>query len=98
LKGFDNPFPWRSAAVWRKYDVQAGIIRFSELKYAGDPITPQQVQEDSWLVSRGYDITYDFVPGLVGGEEPQEMELLTLDYWGVPWKVWGPEFWTPNPA
>ena len=69
-------------------------LAYRELKFGDDPVVTSQINKDSNLIQNGnIDLTYDFVDNPVNGKHVTQNALDNLDYWGIPWKVGGPEFW-----
>ena len=89
--------PSEDAPMRRIYDV--GVPgpkgpQYRELKYGSARVTEDEVLKDAYIVGPlHHDVTYDFVPDPVTGKGPFQRDLDTLDYYGIPWKVWGSEFW-----
>ncbi len=81
----------------RIYDVKAPGLneeQYRELKFGPDPVIKAQIVKDRHIIGVLHrDVTYDLVPDPVTGKGPSQRDLDTLSYWGIPWKVWGPEFW-----
>ncbi|HLQ07362.1 MAG TPA: RHS repeat-associated core domain-containing protein [Nitrososphaerales archaeon] len=82
---------------FRIYDVKArgpnGDL-YRELKFGPDTVTKEEIGKDRYIIGTlHHDVEYDFVPDPTTGEGPSQRDLDTLGYHGIPWKVWGPEFW-----
>jgi hypothetical protein len=89
----------------RQVDVWVGPNRALELKFGQDPVTSIEIPKDISLREKGgtlaksgrfvplVETEYHFVDNPVTGAHFSEADLATLDYYGIPWHVWGPEFW-----
>lgn len=64
------------------------------LKAARDPINELAVQKDAALIGQGYNIRYDIIPDVNTGIINFPWQLGLLREYGIPYKIWGPDFWT----
>jgi hypothetical protein len=67
---------------------------FSELKFAGDRVDRTEVKLDVWLLNRGLKVRYDIVPHPFTGKMTPKGDLERLKVAGIPYKMWGSEFWS----
>jgi hypothetical protein len=89
----------------RQVDVWVSPNRALELKFGKDPVTWIEISKDISLRERGGTLSesgkfvrsvkteYHFVDNPVAGTHHAAGDLDLLDYYGIPWHVWGPEFW-----
>ncbi|MDA4131926.1 MAG: hypothetical protein OK454_02195, partial [Thaumarchaeota archaeon] len=89
----------------RKVDVWVSPNRALELKFGKDPVTCIELSKDISLREKGgtlaksgkfvplVETEYHFVDNPVAGTHYAKEDLAVLDYYGIPWHVWGPEFW-----
>jgi RHS repeat-associated protein len=89
----------------RMYDVWAEPNTARELKFGDDPVTIIEIQKDVQLRDYGgtlvrsgrivdsVDVTYDFVSDPVTGNSVSQRSLNLLNEYGIPYQIWGPEFW-----
>jgi hypothetical protein len=89
----------------RRVDVWVNPNRALELKFGKDPVTVVELLKDISLREKGgtlvqsgkfvplVETEYHFVDNPVTGTHYGEADLAALDYYGIPWHVWGPEFW-----
>jgi hypothetical protein len=66
----------------------------SELKFAGDRIDKIEIKMDAWLLQKGFDVRYDIVPHPFSGQTTPKGDLERLKVNCIPFKQWGPEFWS----
>ena len=76
----------------RTYDMVISEREFADLKYGHDCLQVGQIVKDTWIISNlGVDLRIHYVDDAKRKSRVSERELDTLDFLGIPWKVWGPE-------
>ena len=89
----------------RRYDAWASPNTGAELKFGNDPLVPAELNKDIILTEMGgtlvrsgesvdqVNVEYHFVSDPITGEHVSANALTRLDQIGIPYHVWGPEFW-----